>query len=196
MRTRCFPRQGRQPFPEAASAASGDMIFMKAELECRGRTELFGRVDTREAIRDSLQAILEDSVLDTLQRAYTVKINEYTVNLRSSEEVLALLNACLDQYDAEDQYSAELKVDPGRELNVLTASVRRTENWKRRRAPGEQDWKRFSRRPWRRRSLPVRRALRSWITDWWAWNLTIPWRWWRPISWRTSLRRFRRRWSR
>ena len=109
------------------SAASGDMIFMKAELECRGRTELFGRVDTREAIRDSLQAILEDSVLDTLQRAYTVKINEYTVNLRSSEEVLALLNACLDQYDAEDQYSAELKVDPGRELNVLTASVRRTE---------------------------------------------------------------------
>src|SRR5699024_5762912 len=73
------------------------------------------------------QRVLESSVLDTLQRAYTVKINEYTVNLRSSDEVLSLLNTCLDEYDTEDEYTVELNVDPGRELNVLTASIRRTE---------------------------------------------------------------------
>ena len=112
---------------EKGDAASGDMVFAETELEYRGRTELFGRVDTREGIRDQLQGILEDSVLDILQRAYTVKINEYTVNLRSSGEVLELLDACLDRYDTKDQYTVELNVDPGRELNVLTASVCRTE---------------------------------------------------------------------
>ena len=98
---------------EKGDAASGDMVFAETELEYRGRTELFGRVDTREGIRDQLQGILEDSVLDILQRTYTVKINEYTVNLRSSGEVLELLDACLDRYDTKDQYTVELNVDPG-----------------------------------------------------------------------------------
>ena len=103
------------------------MVFMEAELELEGRSMLFGRVDGQETIREKMQSILENSVLDTMQRAYTVKINEYTVNLRSSDEVLSLLNACLDEYDTEDIYTAELNVDPGRELNVLTASIRRSE---------------------------------------------------------------------
>ena len=88
---------------------------------------LFGRLDGQDTIRENMQRVLESSVLDTLQRAYTVKINEYTVNLRSSDEVLSLLNTCLDEYDTEDEYTVELNVDPGRELNVLTASIRRTE---------------------------------------------------------------------
>ena len=124
------PEEAEELLAQARAATvsgSKEMVFMEAELELEGRSMLFGRVDGQETIREKMQSILENSVLDTLQRAYTVKINEYTVNLRSSDEVLSLLNACLDEYDTEDIYTAELNVDPGRELNVLTASIRRSE---------------------------------------------------------------------
>ena len=110
-----------------AVSDSEEMVFMEADLELEGRSMLFGRLDGPDEVREAMQSILEGSVLDTLQRAYTVKINEYTVNLRSSSEVLSLLNACLDKYDTEDEYTAWLAVDPERELNVLTAVIRRTE---------------------------------------------------------------------
>lgn len=110
-----------------AVSDSEEMVFLEADLELEGRSMLFGRLDGPDEVREAMQSILEGSALDTLQRAYTVKINEYTVNLRSSDEVLSLLNACLDKYDMEDEYTAWLTVDPGRELNVLTAVIRRTE---------------------------------------------------------------------
>ena len=111
----------------AVASGSGELVFLDAALELKGRTMLFGTLDEPDAVRENMRGILGKSVRDTLQRAYTIKINEYTVNLRSSSEVLSLLNACLDKYDPEDIYTVELNVDPGRELNVLTASIRRTE---------------------------------------------------------------------
>lgn len=106
------------------AAESGEMVFLEAELTLNGRTELFGRVDGPQTIRENMRSVLENSVSDTRQQAYTVKINEYTVNLRTSDEVLALLNACLEEYDTQGRYTAGLSVDSGRELNVLTAFVR------------------------------------------------------------------------
>ena len=93
------PEEAEELLAQARAAAvsgSKEMVFMEVELELEGRSMLFGRVDGQETIREKMQSILENSVLDTLQRAYTVKINEYTVNLRSSDEVLSLLNACLN----------------------------------------------------------------------------------------------------
>ena len=124
------PEEAEELLAQARAAAVSDsdgMVFTETELELEGQSMLFGRLDGQDTIRENMQRVLESSVLDTLQRAYTVKINEYTVNLRSSDEVLSLLNTCLDEYDTEDEYTVELNVDPGRELNVLTASIRRTE---------------------------------------------------------------------
>ena len=109
------------------ASGSDEMLFLDAELELDGRSVLFGRVDEARDIQANMKSILEKSVRSTMQRAYTVKINEYTVNLRSSDEVLSLLNACLDKYDPQNEYTVELKADPGRELNVLTASICRTQ---------------------------------------------------------------------
>ena len=39
----------------------------------------------------------------TLHRSYTVKINEYTVNLSSKDEVLELLHSSIDKYDTENE---------------------------------------------------------------------------------------------
>ncbi len=99
------------------------LVLIEAELDFSGRSMTFGRVDGARAIGRKMQEVLEQSRMETLQRAYTVKINEYTVNLRTSGEVLSLLNACLRKYDSEKEYAVDLVVDPDRELNVLTTSV-------------------------------------------------------------------------
>lgn len=104
-----------------------EMVFLKADLRLEGESVVFGTVDGRNAIGENMRGVLEQSRYETLQHAYTVKINDYTVNLRNSDEVLELLNTCLDQYDPNDEFTVELVVDPERELNVLTTSVCRTE---------------------------------------------------------------------
>lgn len=106
---------------------SREMVFMDADLTFEGRACLFGTINGERSIRANMKEVLEGSVRQTLQRAFTVKINEYTVNLRTSKEVLTLLQECLNRYDPEGEYAVDLVVDPDRELNVLTTSIRPSE---------------------------------------------------------------------
>ena len=62
--------------------------------------------------------------------SFTLKcqvVNEYSVNLASSDEVKELLNAALNKYHTKDEYSVELVLDPTRELHVLTAQINKKE---------------------------------------------------------------------
>lgn len=105
--------------------ASGrdDLVMLDVQVSVQGQEALFGRVDTKETIIDNMVRVMQDSELATLHRSYTVKINDFTTNLASSEEVLTLLDAVLDKYDTQDNYSAHLITDPSRELNVLTTQI-------------------------------------------------------------------------
>ena len=109
---------------------SGELVFMTADMELQGRRMVVGRVDSEDAIRKNMEEVLSSSTCKILQHAYTVKINEYMVNLKTSQEVLALLHACLEKYDPTGEYAVELVVDPMRELNVLTTSICRKEELK------------------------------------------------------------------
>ena len=82
-----------------------------------------------------ITAALEESAVQTLQRAYTVKINNFTVNLASSEEVASLLEAALNKYDEKNRYGIKLILDPSRELTVLTAQVVKNEEKEEERIP-------------------------------------------------------------
>lgn len=99
------------------------MVFAECNMELAGREVLFGKVDEEEQVADSMAEALEANERQTLQQAYTVKINEFTVNLSSTQEVLELLQASVDKYDAEDLYQVSLLQDNTRELNVLTANI-------------------------------------------------------------------------
>ena len=66
----------------------------------------------------------------TLHRSYTVKVNDYTVNLASKEEVLRLLRSSIGKYDSEGKYDVDLVLDATRELNVLTTEVKSKEERK------------------------------------------------------------------
>lgn len=102
---------------------SDEMVLADSDITYEGQEVLWGEIDDESVIIDNMAAVLRASVKETLNRSYTVKINEYTVNLSSAEEVLALLQASLGKYDAGKEYYVDLVMDPARELNVLTTAI-------------------------------------------------------------------------
>ncbi len=102
---------------------STELIYARMDLEVEGQKVLFGKIDSQRTLLNRVTGVLKENSIQTLQRAYTVKVNEYSVNLASSDEVEELLNAALNKYDTENEYSVELVLDQTRELHVLTAQI-------------------------------------------------------------------------
>ncbi len=109
------------------ASSSDELVLTGGEVTYTGEEVLWGTYDDEETVVENMAAVLEDNVRETLHRSYTVKINEYTANLASKEEVLTLLYASLSKYDTEGEYDVSLTLDPDRELTVLTTSLAKTE---------------------------------------------------------------------
>ena len=108
---------------KAVASKSDDLVFMDVALSYEGEELLWGSVDEKEAVQTNIQAVLEDNCLETMQRSYTVKVNEYMVNLGSEEEVHDLLQVAVNNFDTEERFDISLEQDHEREFNVLEAQV-------------------------------------------------------------------------
>ncbi|MBR1930933.1 MAG: M23 family metallopeptidase [Lachnospiraceae bacterium] len=102
---------------------SEDITFIEMDMTMEGEEVLWGRVDEEEAVLEQMESVLRGSIRESMQRSYTVKINEYMVNLLGIDEVRGLLQAAIDKYDSEGDFTVELIQDGARELNVLKAAV-------------------------------------------------------------------------
>lgn len=105
------------------AGTSDELVLADSEISYTGAEVLWGTVDDASVITSNMASVLKGSVKETLNRSYTVKINEYTVNLSSAEEVLALLQASINKYDNGNEYYVDLVLDGNRELNVLTTQI-------------------------------------------------------------------------
>ena len=105
------------------AGTSDELVLADSELHYEGSEVLWGTVDDPAEITANMTKVLRGSVKETLNRSYTVKINEYTVNLASTEEVRALLQASIDKFDQANEYYVDLVLDGNRELNVLTTQI-------------------------------------------------------------------------
>ena len=105
------------------AGTSDELVLADSRLSYEGSEVLWGTVDDPSVITANMTDVLQNSVKETLNRSYTVKINEYTVNLASTQEVLALLQASVNKYDSEHEYYVDLVLDGDRELNVLTTQI-------------------------------------------------------------------------
>lgn len=63
-------------------------------------------------------------MLDGMQKAYTVKINELVFSLSSKAEVIKLIEASKAKLDPENKFEVCLKMDPGRQLEAITAYLK------------------------------------------------------------------------
>ena len=118
---------------QARRMVAGDgeeLVLIDSNLECVGEEVFWGHIDSEETVVENMVQVLKDNVKQTLHRSYTVKVNDYTVNLASKEEVLRLLRSSIGKYDSEGKYDVDLVLDATRELNVLTTEVKSKEERK------------------------------------------------------------------
>ncbi len=106
-----------------ASNYDSMVLVGNCDLTYEGQELLWGDADNGETIVSNMTDVLRKNLTETLNRSYTVKINEYTVNLANTEEVLELLQASISNYDETGKHYVDLALDPDRELNVLTAVI-------------------------------------------------------------------------
>lgn len=100
-----------------------ELTLSDTDLSIEGQNITWGAVDSPEAMSNQMVDILRNNRKTTLNRAYSIKINEFAVNLSSVEEVMQLLNTAIGKYDKEQQFDVKLILDPTREVNVLTPQV-------------------------------------------------------------------------
>lgn len=105
------------------ASASDEPVMFDTAVSVEGREVWFGKVDSEQTLVANMVQVMKASEQETLHRSYTIKINDFTINLASSGEVLELLDAVLKQYDTTGNYSVHLIADPSRELNVLTTQI-------------------------------------------------------------------------
>lgn len=99
------------------------LVLIKTDLVLRGSSEVFGTINTDEEIEENMYSVMLDNAVKTKESAYEIKINRYTVKLKTADEVVQLLEAAKDVYDTEKAYSVNLVQDQTRELDVLTTQM-------------------------------------------------------------------------
>ncbi len=123
-------REARRSFAgERLSSSRGSIALSDAELVATNLTNAADAggdaIDSEEDVTRAMLEVLRQNIHATLEKHYSVKIGDYCVNLKDAAEVIRLLNTAIDVYDDEGKFTAELILDPGREVNVLTARVRK-----------------------------------------------------------------------
>ncbi len=109
------------------AAASNDIVFMDFKVETRDEEVLWGKLSNAHDIVTKMKAVMEKRIRETMRRAYTLKVNEYMVNLSSTEDVKAVLQAALDKYDTEHKFQADLVHDNNRQFSIYTSQILTTE---------------------------------------------------------------------
>ena len=105
------------------ASASDAFMFVEASVETQGSEVWFGETDSEKTVFKNMVNQLENSVHEGLKPAYTVKIGGFTVNLATLDDVKSVLQAAVDKYDVNHEYTVSLEKDQARELNALTASI-------------------------------------------------------------------------
>ncbi len=122
------------------NADPGHIVLADADMELHGREVFFGKTDVHSYIISNMVNVLEANEHHTQTAAYTVKINQYTVNMASTDDVLKLLQAVIDKYDKKKEYCAELSIDSTRQISALTADVETRKDMQQKTADEEQSY--------------------------------------------------------
>ena len=108
------------------ASKSKELVLIDAEPELVGEEVLRGKTDPDDVVVQNLVRELESSVKATMQRSYTIKIDEYMVNVASEEDVISLLEASLNRYEETGKFGVQLTRDSKRQLPVLVPVVYKT----------------------------------------------------------------------
>ncbi|MCQ2519461.1 MAG: M23 family metallopeptidase [Lachnospiraceae bacterium] len=107
------------------SANKDNLVMIEAESELVGQEILRGASDDRGVVLANVIKEYTSSVKETMKRSYTVKIDEYMVNVSSLSDVTTLLEASLNRYETTNKFSVIMVPDTARELPVLVPVIKK-----------------------------------------------------------------------
>ncbi len=84
------------------SRENSGLVLLDYELSLSGSHVIFGQTDDEALVEENIYKVFSENVAKTKQPVYEIKINDFTVNLKSSEEVLELLRQAKSKYDEND----------------------------------------------------------------------------------------------
>lgn len=102
---------------------STELTLMDVDVDYEADEVFFGIIMNKGKLTKCIEEVMENNVRDMMHKAYSVKIDDYTVNVGSAWDVKELLQAVVSQYDSTGYYRVNLVNDTDRELNVLTATI-------------------------------------------------------------------------
>lgn len=105
------------------AARRDDLTFMDVNMFVKGEEVLWGNLDDKNQVLTNMENVLAGSIRETLQKSYTVKVNEYMVNLASQAQVKGLLQAAINKYSPQGRFQVELVQDESKEFNILSTNV-------------------------------------------------------------------------
>ena len=105
------------------ASASSELMFMTADMGIVGEEVLWGAVYDEEDVIKNMESALKGSIRESLHRSYTMKVNDYLVNLASIDDVVSLLQAAINKYGGGEKFSVELKHDTLREFSAFTTNI-------------------------------------------------------------------------
>lgn len=85
--------------------------------------KLVGSTLEKKELQNVIYDLLQEKVKTAKQKYYLVKVNEFTINLATMDEVKELLMAALKPYDPDGMFQVEVISDTSRELNAFTVQI-------------------------------------------------------------------------
>jgi murein DD-endopeptidase MepM/ murein hydrolase activator NlpD len=99
------------------------LVLANVDCDFEQIDKLVGSTLQEEELEEVIYNLLQEKVKTARQKYYLVKVNDFTVNLASMDEVVELLDAALNKYDEDDMFQVEVVSDHSRELNAFTVQV-------------------------------------------------------------------------
>lgn len=110
---------------ERITDEADEMVYLDLDYTLEPVPAGSGEMLKPEQLEEVLYENAENSVQNTQVKAYTIKINQYTVTLASKEEIIALLEAAKSRYDTCNDFMVELVTDTSKELPGYTVRLQK-----------------------------------------------------------------------
>ena len=111
---------------KALAARSNSLVMLEPmDYTVNGEEAVFRKNDTDKEIIRNMTEVMQTHTKKARRTAYTMKVRGITVNMANADEIKELLQRAIEKYDPDNTYEVVMEKDADRDLNVLTASIRK-----------------------------------------------------------------------
>lgn len=102
---------------------SGDIVYMDYDYEIVLDNKLFGAIDNIQIVKENVYNELKKSIVETKQKAYTIKIDDFSITLPNKDAIVQLLQAAKSKYDEQNEFSVDLISENNQELAAMQPCI-------------------------------------------------------------------------